>query len=68
MIKKGKGTSGLTKHINNRFYWLKDREDSGEISINYISTNDMIADIFTKPLQGERFAYLRQLLLNWSDP
>jgi hypothetical protein len=64
MIKRGKPKSGLTKHVNIRYYWLRDREEKGEVNIVHIGTDEMIADIFTKPLQGERFNYLRGLLLN----
>ena len=63
---RGASVSERTRHINIRHYWMKDRVDSGDIQIMYTPTEDMIADIFTKPLQGERFFRLRDLLLNWS--
>jgi hypothetical protein len=31
--------------------------------VNYVNTNNMIADILTKPIQGEQFNRLRDLLL-----
>ena len=36
------------------------------LEIVYTPTDDMIADILTKPLQGDKFRILRQLLLNWN--
>jgi hypothetical protein len=51
--------------VNIRFFFAKDRVDSGEIKLEYCPTADMVADIFTKPLQGELFRKLRRQLLNW---
>ena len=38
-----------------------------EISVNDMPTEDMIADILTKPLQGTLFKKLRDKLLNWNE-
>ena len=38
--------------------------EKGEIKIHYLPTSDMIADVLTKPLQGELFRKLRDKLLN----
>ena len=65
LVKNGKSNSERTRHIATRFYFVKDRVDSKEISLEYLQTHDMIADILTKPLQGELFFKLRKLLLNW---
>ena len=66
LINKGSSTSMRTKHVNIRYFWVKDRIDSGELKIVYQPTNDMVADILTKPLQGGPFIALRNKLLNWS--
>lgn len=55
----------LSRHINIKHYFIKDRQEAGEVQISYLPTNDMIADCLTKPLQGERFRALRSALLNW---
>ena len=65
LIDKGQSTSERTRHINVRYYWVKDRIESGEIQIVYLPTEDMIADVFTKPMQGQKFLDLRAMLLNW---
>ena len=65
LIGKGQSTSERTRHINVRYYWVKDRVDSGDIQIVYLPTEDMVADIFTKPMQGQKFLNLRSMLLNW---
>jgi hypothetical protein len=65
LIQKGKSTSNRTRHINVRYFFIKDRIDNGEIEVKYMPTNDMIADILTKPLQRKKFIELRDKLLNW---
>jgi hypothetical protein len=67
MITKGKSSAGRSKHINIRYYWLTEKIENNDITISYVPTNDMIADILTKPLQGELFRKLRNMLLNWYD-
>ena len=54
-----------SRHVDIRYFWLKDRAESGEVLIEYVPTEDMVADLLTKPLQGEIFRRLRDLLLNW---
>ena len=36
----------------------------GDIRIEYCPTGDMVADFFTKPLQGSLFQKLRAIILN----
>ena len=65
MMEVGGGNSENTRHIGIRFYFVKDRIASGEVKIEWLPTEDMLADMLTKPLQGELFRTLRRLLLNW---
>jgi hypothetical protein len=65
MVKAGKPTSDRSRHINVRYFFIKDRVDSGEIAIQYLPTDEMTADILTKPLVGEKFRKLKAKLLNW---
>jgi histone deacetylase 1/2 len=62
---KGAGSSDRTRHVSIRYFWMKDRVESGDIEVVYKPTQDMVADILTKPLHGETFKKLRKLLLNW---
>jgi hypothetical protein len=51
--KHGKmSSSRRTKHINIRYYFIKDRITKKELSVEYCPTGNMPADFFTKPLQG----------------
>jgi hypothetical protein len=63
LVKKGYSTSNNTRHINIRYFFIKDRIDNEELKIEYLPTEDMIADFFTKPLQGDLFKKLRDKVL-----
>jgi hypothetical protein len=38
-----------TKHIAVKYHYSKEQQDIGTISISYISSEDNLADFFTKP-------------------
>ena len=64
----GKGSSGKrTRHINIRYFFVTDRVKNGELSIKYCPTEEMIADYFTKPLQGRAFQNFQKFILNLDD-
>ena len=64
LAENGKASSGkMTKHINIRYFFCTDRIKNGEVSVQYCPTLDMIADYFTKALQGSLFRKLRDLIL-----
>lgn len=48
-----------TKHIETKFYHLRDQQERSRIDTKYISTDDQLADSFTKPLPAPRFENLR---------
>jgi len=56
-------SSRNTRHINIRYYFIKDRIKSGEVELIYCPTENMVADFFTKPLQGKRFVMLRKIIM-----
>ncbi|XP_073227016.1 uncharacterized protein [Cicer arietinum] len=43
-----------TKHIEIDFHFVRDKVLSGEITTNFVGSNDQLADIFTKSLRGPR--------------
>ena len=55
-----------TKHIDVRYFFVKDRVDRGELKIEYCPTDQMIADYFTKPIQGKMFRRLRGIIMGMS--
>ena len=56
-----------TRHINIRYFTITDRVKNGEVTIEYCPTGDMIADFFTKPLQGSLFRKFRNLIMGVSE-
>jgi hypothetical protein len=51
-----------TKHIDIRHHFLRDHEAKGDIILSHVSTDKQLADIFTKPLDEQRFCTLRSEL------
>ena len=51
-----------TKHIKIRHHFLRDEVGKNEIMLNFIDTEKQIADVFTKPLNNDRFSFLRREL------
>ncbi|XP_057545880.1 secreted RxLR effector protein 161-like, partial [Amaranthus tricolor] len=51
-----------TKHIEVRHHFIRDHVEKGNISLSFIPTENQLADIFTKPLSVDRFAYIRMEL------
>jgi hypothetical protein len=63
--RNGRASSGKrTRHINIRYFFIKDRIGSGELRVEYCPTENMLADFFTKPLQGALFRKLRDKIMN----
>ena len=54
-----------TKHIAVKMHFFKDHVARGDIKIVKVSTDDQMADIFTKGLCPEIFCRIRALLMGW---
>jgi hypothetical protein len=53
LANNGRWSSGKrTKHIKSRYFYIKDKVDSGEVSIEHRPTDEMWSDVLTKPKQG----------------
>ena len=66
MLKQGTGSFKRAKHIKVRFFWLKDLIEEDLIELIYMPTDELVADILTKPLNGEKFIYLLTKLIGWN--
>jgi hypothetical protein len=53
-----------TKHIDAKFFFVKDQIDKGDICIEDCPTEVMWADCNSKPLQGKGFRVQRSMLMN----
>jgi hypothetical protein len=66
MCKNGKSSNITTKHIKKKYFIIKDYLNEGLVYIEHLATEEMIADILTKPLIGAKFIKFRDLLLGFS--
>ena len=67
--KNGKRSSShQMHHINIRYFFVTaDRIQSKEVTVEYCPTDEMLADMFTKPLQGITFHHFCAAVLNFPD-
>ena len=57
-----------TRHINVRYFFITDQIKKGNLRIVHFPTDILIADFYTKPLQGKKFCIFRNLLLHLNEP
>ena len=57
-------SSKHTKHIKAKYNFTKHYHCSGKIDLQYCPTDDMWADVLTKPLQGSKFCIMQAFLMN----
>jgi hypothetical protein len=53
--------SNRTKHIDTKYHFIRNLVNAGEVSLMYVSTDENIADMMTKPLGSIKIAKLRKL-------
>ena len=51
-----------TKHIEIHYHYVREKVIEGEIDLAYVKTNDQVADIFTKALGKDKYAWFRDAL------
>jgi hypothetical protein len=58
--------TGNSRHIDIKYFWVKDRVDGKQARIQYCPTTLMLADYFTKPLQGNLFRKFRSVIMGYT--
>jgi hypothetical protein len=53
---------GRIKHLDLRYYWLRDVVDNGQITVKHCPTTEMPADMLTKPLVKVKVGTCREML------
>ena len=52
-----------SRHIDIRYFFMKDRIKTEGIDVLYCPTEEMLADFFTKPLQGSLFLKFKRVIM-----
>lgn len=50
-----------TKHIETKYYLIREKYDQQEVTVSYVNTKQQLADILTKALTKDVFQHLRHL-------
>ena len=56
-----------TRHIDIRYFFVTDQIKNGEVWLEYCTTDLLIVDFYTKPLQGTLFRNFYKMILNLED-
>ena len=56
-----------SKHIEIKYHYIRDMVQRGAVKLQYVATNEQIADVLTKPLARVKFEYFRERLGDSSD-
>ena len=65
LVERGRSAAERTRHVNIRYFWIKERVDNGEAIIKHLGTKEMYANLLTKPLQGVQFVSEKKALMGW---
>jgi KUP system potassium uptake protein len=57
-----------TKHIGLKLHFLKDHVEMGTIKLRYLPTDQMVTDMFTKPLPGPTMTRHRSAIMGGAYP
>jgi len=64
------GKQSSTKHtraLNIRYFSIAYQVEKGQLTVEYCPTGSMVADFFSKPLQGQLFRKMKRIIMG-SDP
>ena len=64
----GRSSAGKrSQALNIRYFFVTDQVELGNVTIEYMPTDEMWGDFMTKPLQGEKFRKFRALIQGEQD-
>ena len=61
-LAKNKVTNSRSKHIDIRYHFIREKVEKNEILVKFCPTNDMVADMLTKPLSAPKIKYFIKIL------
>jgi Reverse transcriptase (RNA-dependent DNA polymerase) len=65
LIKRGGPASERSRHIDIRYFWVKEKVDGKDAVVRHLPTDKMFVNVMTKPVQGQQFIRERNALTNW---
>ena len=65
MVARGRSAAEKTRHIDIRYFWVKERVDEGEVKIEHLGTKRMYANVLTKSLQGGLYHREVKMMTGW---
>jgi len=45
-----------------RYHFIRDHEEKGDMSLEFVLTKSQLVDIFTKPISEDQFNFIKQEL------
>ena len=54
--------SNKTKHISIKYHYVRDMINNNQIKMEYVNTDEMLADTMTKPLAKDKFIQFRSAI------
>ena len=63
LAEKGKTINQRTRYIDIRYFAVTDLIEKKEVELEFTKSEDMLADYFTKPLQGKLFLSMREKIV-----
>ena len=63
ILKNGINSIKRMKHIKSKYFFVTDYIKNNELRVEWIDTNMMIADFYTKPLIGDKFEKFRDIIM-----
>ena len=65
LMKRGRSAAEKTRHIDGRYFWMKESVTGGDAVMKHLGTEKMYANVLTKPLQGGQYTAERDMLTGW---
>ena len=56
-----------SKHIEIRYFYIRDMMQKGAIKLQYMSTDEQVVDVLMKPLSRAKFEYFQDKLVVFSE-
>ena len=66
LSESGRGSFRRSKHIDVRYFYVYDLVKDGKLTLQWLGTKDLPADLLTKPKRGSSFDHLLFLLIGWA--